>query len=119
MQISLVAATAAAVIGCATVSAQEPDRQHAEAASMPLLGRLMAQLGFEPRQADSLDFSFSYAYEPPDDNVVNPDFRKIDKAYDLWGRTITPEEARGMRPEQLSPANGAVKVDERLLRAGR
>src|SRR5947209_6712145 len=66
---------------------------------------------------------FKYAYEPPADKVLSLN-RPSPEAYDLWGRTFTQQQSaelllsdEGRR--QLSPGNGAVKVDAALLRLGR
>ena len=64
-----------------------------------------------------------YAYEPATDNVLSRT-RPSPEAYNLWGRTFTEQEAAslvqtGSGREQLSPRNGAVKVDGALLQLGR
>ena len=64
-----------------------------------------------------------YAYEPGTENVLSRT-RPSPEAYDLWGKTFTRDSAHNMlqMPEgktQLAPANGAVKVDEALLKLGR
>jgi hypothetical protein len=66
---------------------------------------------------------FKYAYEPSADKVLSLN-RPSPEAYDLWGRTFTQQQSaelllsdEGRR--QLSPGNGAVKVDAALLRLGR
>ncbi len=66
---------------------------------------------------------FRYGYEPGTDNVLSRT-RPSPEAYDLWGRTFTQQEAAKLlgTPEgktQLSPANGAVKVDNAVLELGR
>jgi hypothetical protein len=64
-----------------------------------------------------------YAYEPGTDKVLSRT-RPSPEAYDLWGRSFTQQQAsralettEGSR--QLSPQNGAVKIDDALLRLGR
>ena len=64
-----------------------------------------------------------YAYEPGAGNVLSRT-RPSPEAYDLWGRSFTQQETvRLMQTpdgkKQLSPRNGAVKVDDALLRLGR
>ncbi|MFL6446220.1 MAG: electron transport protein [Bryobacteraceae bacterium] len=66
---------------------------------------------------------FRYAFEPGTENVLSRT-RPSPEAYDLWGRTFTREQARELlqTPQgkaQLSPADGAVKVDDALLKLGR
>lgn len=60
-----------------------------------------------------------YAYLPPDGKVLNPARLDVAPSYDLWGRRIAQEEAQGIDPRTLSPANGAVRVDAETLRLGR
>ena len=67
--------------------------------------------------------SLKYAFEPGPANVLNRT-RPSPEAYDLWGRTFTREEAQKLLQTsegkaQLSPANGAVKVDSAVLKLGR
>ncbi|MDQ1473977.1 MAG: hypothetical protein QOJ99_5457 [Bryobacterales bacterium] len=64
-----------------------------------------------------------YAYEPGQGNVISG-IRPGPEAWDLWGRGYTQQEAAALLRtdagrKQLSPANGAVKIDEALLRLGR
>lgn len=64
-----------------------------------------------------------YAYEPSPANVLSRT-RPSPEAYDLWGRGFTESEAAALlqTPDgraQLSPRNGAVKIDDALLRLGR
>jgi hypothetical protein len=64
-----------------------------------------------------------YTYEPSSEKVLSRT-RPSPEAYDLWGRTFTAEQASSLQQTaegraQLSPQNGAVKVDEALLRLGR
>src|SRR3954471_5673686 len=64
-----------------------------------------------------------YAYEPERENVLSRT-RTSPEAYDLWGRAFTQKEADKLlqTPDgkvQLSPANGAVKVDASVLGFGR
>ncbi len=66
---------------------------------------------------------FKYAYEPSPDAVISRN-RRSPEAYDLWGRAFTRSEAASLLQTregraQLSPANGAIKVDDSLLRLGR
>jgi hypothetical protein len=66
---------------------------------------------------------FRYAYEPSRDAVMNRT-RPSPEAYDLWGRAFTQEEAAELLQTsegraQLSPKNGAVKIDDALLQLGR
>jgi hypothetical protein len=68
-------------------------------------------------------FGFRYAYEPSEANVLSRT-RPSPEAYDLWGRSFTGEEASRLLVtnagrEQLSSSNGAVKVDDGLLKLGR
>lgn len=64
-----------------------------------------------------------YAYVPGKGNVLSRT-RASPEAYDLWGQSFTEEEAARVLQNSegkstLSPGNGAVKVDEALLRLGR
>lgn len=64
-----------------------------------------------------------YAYEPSAANVISRS-RPSPEAYDLWGRAINSSEAARLLQtdagrNQLSAANGAVKIDDSLLRLGR
>ncbi len=66
---------------------------------------------------------FRYAFEPETDDVLGST-RPSPEAYDLWGRTFTDEQARALLQtpqgkQQLSPANGAVKMDDEVLKLGR
>jgi hypothetical protein len=66
---------------------------------------------------------FKYAYEPAGDMVISGT-RPAPETYDLWGRAFTERDAESLlqTPEgrrQLSPKNGAVKVDDALLQLGR
>ncbi len=64
-----------------------------------------------------------YAYEPSPGNVLSGT-RASPEAYDVWGHGYTESEAARLLQSsdgraQLSPENGAVKVDSALLRLGR
>ena len=64
-----------------------------------------------------------YAYEPGEENVLSRT-RATPEAYNLWGRGFTHEEAErllatGEGRRELSPENGAVEIDDALLRLGR
>jgi hypothetical protein len=64
-----------------------------------------------------------YAYEPAPGKVLSRT-RPSPEAYDLWGRSFTQQEAARLLKtsegtQQLSPRNGAIRVDEALLRLGR
>jgi hypothetical protein len=63
----------------------------------------------------------SHAYRPSADDVLEQGDRHAAPAYDLWGRAITASEAAMMLAddkEALSPARGAVRIDEDLLALG-
>lgn len=67
---------------------------------------------------------WEYAYTPPLSNVLNPEKGNTEQAYDYWGVSITHAEAdslmqteRGQR--MLTPANGAILIDEDFLDLGR
>jgi hypothetical protein len=67
---------------------------------------------------------FEYAYVPPQDKLLNPERINLDIAYDVWGRSVRADEAEAMLQTVegrllLSPANGAVRIDEETLRLGR
>jgi hypothetical protein len=67
--------------------------------------------------------SFEYAYTPPVAKVLNPE-RTAVHAFDLWGRGISHEEVAHLRQTEegrtmLSPANGAVAINDVLLALGR
>ncbi|MDQ0337592.1 mono/diheme cytochrome c family protein [Caldalkalibacillus uzonensis] len=74
-----------------------------------------------------------YAYMPPENNIIaapgqyaslaNED-RGVDYGYDLWGQFITREESQQLLQTEegqalLAPENGAVRVDDQLVRLGR
>lgn len=66
---------------------------------------------------------FRYAYEPPRSAVISR-VRNPPAAYDLWGRVIARSEAEALLTTQdgrnmLSPHNGAVAVNDEVLRLGR
>jgi hypothetical protein len=66
---------------------------------------------------------FRYAYEPPRNAVISR-VRNPPAAYDLWGRVIARSEAQALLTTQdgrsmLSPHNGAVAVNDEVLRLGR
>jgi hypothetical protein len=66
---------------------------------------------------------FEYAYMPPLSKVLNPE-RNALPAYDVLGRSVGHEEAERLlrTPEGqalLSPANGAIRIDEDFLEFGR
>jgi hypothetical protein len=65
-----------------------------------------------------------YAYMPPEGKLLNPQRINLDVAYDVWGRTVRTEEAQALLQTEegklmLSPAFGAVRVDQETLRLGR
>jgi len=70
-----------------------------------------------------------YAFIPTEDQILKPETKTSEKdenkpAYDLWGRTISQKEANELLSTEegrrlLSPKNGAVKIDENLLKLGR
>lgn len=67
-----------------------------------------------------------YAYVPPASQVMNPpsDARMKGEGgqeYDLWGQTITKREGGTMLADtaMLSSGNGAIAIDEALLKLGR
>ena len=93
-----------------------------QSASLPELAPLLESLGFDPKQARSLALSFEFAYDPPEANIANPNLRETDQAFDLWGRSISGQEAAEMRrqdPAALAPANGAVEITDGLVDLGR
>ena len=64
-----------------------------------------------------------YAYEPSRQNILSRN-RASPEFYDLWGHAFSQNEANQLLQTnegraQLSPRNGAVKIDEALLRLGR
>ncbi len=64
-----------------------------------------------------------YAYEPSAENVLGRT-RPTPEAYDLWGRGFSQSQAASLLQtregrRELSPQNGAVKIDYALLRLGR
>lgn len=64
-------------------------------------------------------FGSGYAYLPGDSKVLNPENLAAAPAYDLWGRRISQEEAPNIDAKMLSPASGAVHIDDATLRLGR
>jgi hypothetical protein len=72
-----------------------------------------------------------YAYMPPEENVLdkgNTAFSSLSQkntpAFDLWGQTITQQEAKNMLKtaegrEKLTVQNGAIAIDDALLQLGR
>ena len=84
---------------------------------------LLASLVFALLIAILTFTGLKYAYEPGPQNVLSRN-RPSPEAYDLWGRTFTQQQTQDLleTPEgkaQLAPANGAVKVDDSVLRLGR
>ncbi len=74
--------------------------------------------------AAGLFFEFEHAYVPPMDKVMNPNRINTDIAYDVWGRSVTREEAdRLLETEEgrllLSPYHGAVEINDHVLELGR
>lgn len=64
-----------------------------------------------------------YAYQPPLQNVISRS-RPSPEAYDLWGEGFTSQEAARLLQTkkgrtQLSPHNGAIKINKVLLSLGR
>lgn len=59
---------------------------------------------------------FEYAYMPGANQTINRHF--IETGYDLWGRFIS-DKAAGGGGNHRSPADGAVKIDEHLLKLGK
>ena len=62
-------------------------------------------------------------YTPPQNAVVEQQERMPAPAYDVWGRSISTREAAELMrtadgKAMLSPANGAVAIDERMLKLG-
>lgn len=64
-------------------------------------------------------FGPGYAYLPHRSKVLNPEDFSTAPAYDLWGRRISEDEAVNVDAKLLSPAAGAVRIDEPTLRFGR
>src|SRR5512144_1482586 len=64
-------------------------------------------------------FGAGYAYLPGDGKVLNPENLAAAPAYDLWGRRISQEDAPNIDAKVLSPASGAVHIDNATLRLGR
>jgi hypothetical protein len=67
-----------------------------------------------------------YAYLPPQEKIVNPSkvqgFQTTGvKYYDLWGYTLTRKKAENLKAGNslLSPAIGAVEINDDLLKLGR
>jgi hypothetical protein len=67
-----------------------------------------------------------YAYMPPPNKILNPS--KIQgfqttgiKLYDYWGQTLTEQQAEHAKDgnSKLSPDNGAVQINDNLLKLGR
>jgi hypothetical protein len=66
-----------------------------------------------------------YAYLPPEDKTIEmmsndlvTTYRK-NAAYDLFGETITQEEAKSRSVQDLSSDNGAIKITDDLLKLGK
>jgi hypothetical protein len=64
-------------------------------------------------------FGPGYAYLPHQSKVLNPEAFERAPAYDLWGRRVAHEEAPNIDAKLLSPAAGAVRVDDATLTLGR
>ncbi len=67
---------------------------------------------------------FEYAPVPATSDLLNPERRTLDVAYDVLGREITRSEADELQQtddgrRRLSPAEGAIRVDEDLRQLGR
>ena len=68
-------------------------------------------------------WGIKYSYEPPPEKVLSRS-RPSPEAYDLWGGTFSEQQASSLQRTdegraQLAAQNGAVKVDDALLRLGR
>ena len=64
-------------------------------------------------------FGPGYAYLPNASKVLNPEQPQEAAAYDIWGRRVTLDEAPNIDAKALSPANGAVHVDDATRKLGR
>ena len=64
-------------------------------------------------------FGPGYAYLPAKSKVLNPEAFERAPAYDLWGRRVAHEEAPNIDAKMLSPAAGAVRIDDATLALGR
>ncbi len=64
-------------------------------------------------------FGPGYAYLPRESKVANVEQFSSAPAYDIWGRRVSHDEAANIDANALSPASGAVRIDEATLRFGR
>ncbi|RBW67917.1 electron transport protein [Bacillus taeanensis] len=70
-------------------------------------------------------YQTGYAFIPSDDQILKSDQMISEKpAYDLWGKLFSQKEAEKlMKTEEgkalLSPKNGAVKIDKKLIELGK
>lgn len=67
---------------------------------------------------------FEYAPVPQTSDLLNPARIEADVAYDLFGERISQAEAEQLLGtdagrRRLSPANGAIRIDDELRRIGR
>ncbi|MEX0685353.1 MAG: hypothetical protein WD267_01700 [Balneolales bacterium] len=67
---------------------------------------------------------WQYAYTPPTSNLLNPDRGNTDQVYDFWGQPVTQAMADSLLQtdlgnRMLTPAQGAVLIDDELLGLGR
>lgn len=72
----------------------------------------------------ALIFEPEYVYMPPLVDVLDPQNRRPKPAYDIWGKTVSHDEAKALQAtkkgrEQLKPENGAVPIDARFVHFGR
>ncbi|WP_298954409.1 cytochrome C oxidase Cbb3 [uncultured Methylobacterium sp.] len=66
----------------------------------------------------------SYAPMPDEADLLNPDRLPVEAVYDVMGRSVSAGEARSLETGEdgrrtLSPAAGAIRIDDALLRTGR
>ncbi|HET9024430.1 MAG TPA: hypothetical protein VFN64_07630, partial [Burkholderiaceae bacterium] len=64
-------------------------------------------------------FGSGYAYLPNEGKVLNPEDAAGAPAYDLWGRSVSAEDAANIDAKALSPAGGGVRIDAATLALGR
>src|SRR3954465_13315304 len=67
---------------------------------------------------------FERRYVPPQKLTMQTGARHDPPAYDVWGRSISQAEADQLLQTDdgkamLSPANGAVKIDDKTLKLGK
>ncbi|WP_404386137.1 hypothetical protein [Caenispirillum salinarum] len=108
--------TLAVLLGGASAAGAAGTAEKAEDLAVVDLPRLLQEHG-QGHQLPFVEQTARYAYEPPEDMVLNPPAKATETTYDLWGETLTQADA-ARDPARADPANGAVPITQDLLDLG-